>query len=160
MYGSQDTGLPCITEGATDKAVFDASGSTGIVSEVQRKLLSYYKNRALSHLPEPVVDGVLSPANRSLIAMYQQEYGLDVDGIIGPQTYQRLGFSENALPCGTMTIYQDYSTALSQMQSLESKEGFFSKVRKPVLTAALLYAIYYAHKNREMIAARIYAMTS
>ena len=59
-----------------------------------------------------------------------------------------------------MTIYQDYSTALSQMQSLESEEGFFSKIRKPVLTAALLYAIYYAHKNRETIADRIYAMTS
>ena len=160
MYGSKHTGLPCITEGATDKAVYDASGETGVVSEVQRNLLSYYNSRALSHLPEPVVDGVLSPANRTLIAMYQQEYGLDVDGVIGKQTYQHLGMSGPFLNCGTMTVYQDYSTALAQSQQEDSGEGFFSKVRKPVLTAVLLYSIYYVHTNRDAIVSRIYAYTS
>ena len=159
MSDQQTVGLPCITEGANDIAVYQYSGKEGIVSEVQKELLDYYNNRSMSDLPKPVIDGVLSPANRTMIAIYQQEFGLDVDGVVGEQTYSHMGIGGPYLPCGTHTLYQDYSTSLQQMKDgLMAVDGQSGRVGRVLTFAALGYLVYLLHKNRQMIVARASAM--
>ena len=69
--------LPNLKGGATDLMVQDDRGILGLVSEIQRRM------------------GVVSPSGvitTSEIKAYQKSNGLSDDGIIGPQTYTKLGF--------------------------------------------------------------------
>ena len=69
--------LPNLKGGATDLMVQDDRGILGLVSEIQRRM------------------GVVSPSGiitTSEIKAYQVSNGLKDDGIIGPQTYTKLGF--------------------------------------------------------------------
>lgn len=68
---------------------FDSSVTTATVSEnkaIQKKLkdLGYYKS---------AVDGIIGPISKTAIRKFQKDYGLVVDGIVGPQTLKALGIS-------------------------------------------------------------------
>jgi len=61
------------------------SGSTGAaVEELQQKL------NADGASPELVVDGIFGPLTRAAVVEFQQNYGLLVDGIVGPQTWGQI----------------------------------------------------------------------
>lgn len=68
---------------------FDNSVTTATVSEnkaIQKKLkdLGYYKSS---------IDGIIGPISKTAIRKFQKDYGLIVDGIVGPQTLKALGIS-------------------------------------------------------------------
>lgn len=70
--------LPNLKGGATDDMVRDDRGIVGLVSEIQKRI----------GVPQ---DGTLKT---SQIKDYQLKNGLTVDGVVGPQTYTKLGFKE------------------------------------------------------------------
>ncbi len=69
--------LPNLKGGATDEMVQDSRDILGLVSEIQKRMGDY--------LPT----GVLTTSE---IKAYQKSNGLKEDGIIGPNTYKKLGF--------------------------------------------------------------------
>lgn len=93
--------LPNLKGGATDQMVQDSRGILGLVSEIQRRM------------------GVVSPSGvitTSEIKAYQASSGLSDDGIIGPQTYTKLGFkppfgSRSTSASTTLDISSESATA-------------------------------------------------
>ena len=76
--------LPNLKGGATDEMVQDSRDILGLVSEIQKRMGFEMPN------------GILTT---SLIKAYQKSNGLKEDGIIGPNTYKKLGFKP---PFGTL----------------------------------------------------------
>lgn len=70
--------LPNLKGGATDEMVKADRGIIGLVSEIQRRM-------GLAQT------GVIKTSD---IKDYQMKSGLTADGVIGPQTYTKLGFKE------------------------------------------------------------------
>jgi predicted Zn-dependent protease len=64
----------------------NASRNTAII---QRKLTEYGYYRG-------AVDGVNGPLTRQAVALFQRDYGLRIDGIVGIQTATTIGYSANA----------------------------------------------------------------
>lgn len=85
-------GLSVLTVHAVNNNDFfnlDNAVTTATVSEnkaIQKKLkdLGYYKS---------AVDGIIGPISKTAIRKFQKDYGLKVDGIVGPQTLKALGIS-------------------------------------------------------------------
>ena len=71
----------------SNEVVEVASSSTN--KSVQQKLkdLGYYKGG---------VDGIYGPLTREAVTNFQRDYGLSVDGIIGPETLGALGINNSA----------------------------------------------------------------
>ena len=76
--------LPNLKGGATDQMVQDSKGILGLVSEIQRRM--QLQDKVGIHSSP---NGVLTTSE---IKAYQASNGLTQDGIIGPQTYTKLGF--------------------------------------------------------------------
>ena len=59
-------------------------------------------NRYNSAIPAVEADGIFGPATRDAIYAFQNAYGLTVDGIVGPLTWEKLnavyGDAEDMLP--------------------------------------------------------------
>jgi hypothetical protein len=147
-YFGSETGLPCVTVGASDGDVYGYSGQMGIISAIQTQLAEYYGGRSLGHLPEPFVTGILSNDDVELVKLYQNEFGLGVDGIIGKQTYAQMGISGNYLPCGKHTVYWEPTSMSAAMGVNPEKKR---RTRNLVLAGVAVAAAYWVHKNREYL---------
>ena len=77
--------LPMLEDGATDALVKQVTGIQGLVTEVQKRMKLQDKQGIFG---EPT--GTLSKGE---IQAYQASKGLKQDGIIGPNTYKKLGLS-------------------------------------------------------------------
>lgn len=66
-------------------------GSTGIcVKEIQAILNLYNGNGSRSGFGQLAVDGIFGPLTQSAVYAFQENNHLEVDGIVGPQTWGRL----------------------------------------------------------------------
>ena len=75
--------LPNLKGGATDEMVQDSRDILGLVSEIQKRMVGS------SFVGPYIPSGVLTTSE---IKAYQKSNGLKEDGIIGPSTYEKLGF--------------------------------------------------------------------
>lgn len=67
--------------------LYTATKSENKVIQQKLKNLGYYKGN---------IDGILGPLSLSAIKNFQRDYGLKVDGIVGPQTSKALGISTSS----------------------------------------------------------------
>ena len=56
---------------------------------------------AYPSIPRTVVDGVFGPATQAAVAAFQRQFGLTADGVIGPNTWQRIVTVYNQVSTGT-----------------------------------------------------------
>ena len=73
-----------VTDDTADAAIYRVGSRGTEVRNIQTKLknLGYYNS---------TVDGIFGPITHNAVVRYQRDYGLLVDGIVGPQTLKSLG---------------------------------------------------------------------
>lgn len=77
------------------------------------KILQYYFNfisQFNSNIPSLVVDGIYGPLTEQTVKEFQKEYGLTVDGIVGPETWSMMNKVYRSMLGSLPEDYRRYSS--------------------------------------------------
>lgn len=84
-------------------------GSTGPGVVVIQEYLAYISSQlpSITYLPYNLVDGVFGPITESTVITFEQEYGLEPDGIVDEYTWDRIVDVYRNLKLGEERLYND-----------------------------------------------------